>query len=433
METYTSLFHPPLARSHPHTTPMTVIQSLPVELLRQILADLDPVSLRKISLVSHLFNNLAEPFHYDSLGHSSGVPVQSRGWLLPILFVLVKRPEMARYVRCITFCYWAERYPTPDNCILFSAKAKELGIPDIGWWDDAQALFLLHLVPDVQELTFSDTPLLRTYLEQTIATPIADVPFQSLSKFTSYSPVTLRMLLALMRLPSLRSIKVYMPYTEDYSHDPILVDGIIAFAGQSSVTQLSLHTGDTSNSMLQLILQMPRVLTALSYMYDREYGLVSDTPPMHTVLQHVRPALQSLSFGGLYAVGVPEPCEVRIGSLRNWPALTTLHCSLPALLGSRQTPTGRLVDVLPLGIRRLFLWRKDEHSSLVKSREQWNVWQMTEQLVEVLQNRPLDHLTVNTCARVYTSKKGWFNQYEERVKERLTSVVGTGRCEIVCF
>lgn len=416
---------------------MAVLQSLPVELLRQILADLDPVSLRKISLVSHLFNNLAEPFHYHSLGHSSDVQVQSRGWLLPILFTLVTRPEMARYVRCITFWYWAERYPTPDNCILFSAKAEELGIPDIGWWDDAQALFLLHLVPDVQELHFNDTPLLRTYIEQTIGTPIADVPFQSLLKFTNHSPVTLRMLLAAMRLPSMRSIEVSMPYNQDYSHDPI-VDSIIAFAGQSSVTHLSLNTGDTSNSILQLILQMPRELTSLSYMYDREYGLVTDTPPMHTVLQHVRPALQSLSFGGLYAVGLPEPCEVQIGSLRNWPALTTLNCSLPALLGSRQNPTGRLVDVLPLGIRQLFLWRKDEHSSMVKSREQWNVWQMTEQLVEVLQNRSLDHLTVNTCARVYIPKKGtwkegWFNQYEERVKQRLTAAVGTRRCKIVCF
>lgn len=417
---------------------MTVLQSLPVELLRQILADLDPVSLRKISLVSHLFNNLAEPLHYDSLGHYLGLQGQARGWLLPVLFALVTRPEMARYVRCITFWYWAERYPTPDNCILFSTKAKELGIPDIGWWDDAQALFLLHLVPDVQELTFGDTPLLRTYLEQTLATPIADVPFQSLLKFTSYSPVTLKMLLALMRLPSMRSITVSMSYNTDYSHHPILVDSIIAFAGQSSVTHLSLHTGNTSNSILQLILQMPRVLTALSYMYDCEYGLVLDTPPMHTVLHHVRPALQSLSFGGLYAVGLPEPYEVRIGSVRNWPALTTLNCSLPALLGSRQNPTGRLVDVLPFGIRRLFLWRKDEHSSLVKSREQWSVWQMTEQLVEVLQNRSLEHLTVNTCAKVYilqkgTWKEGWFNQYEERVKQRLTAAVGTGRCEIVCW
>lgn len=417
---------------------MTVLQSLPVELLRQILADLDQDSLRDMSLVSHLFNNIAEPLYYDTLGEPSRAQAQSRGWLLPILSVLVTRPEMVRYVRCITFIYWAKRYPTPDNCILFSAKARELGIPDIGWWDDAQALFLLHLVPDVQELTFDDTPLLKTYLEETIGTPIVDVPFQSLLKFTSHSPVNLRMLLALMQLPSMRSITVDMPYNEDYTRDPILVNSIIAFAGQSSVTELSMHTGDTPNSMLQLILEMPRVLKALSYMYDREYGSVLDTPPMHTILQHVGPELQSLSFGGLYAKGLPEPCEVRIGPLQNWPALITLNCSLQALLGSRQDPTGRLVDVLPLGIRRLFLWRKEERSSLVKSREHWNVWQMTDQLVELLENRSLDHLTVNTCARVYilgkgTGKQGWFNQYEEMVKQRLTAAVGTGRCKIVCF
>lgn len=409
---------------------MPVLLSLPIELLRQILADLDPASLRKLSCVSHLFHTLTEPYHYNSVGDSNG-------WLLPLLFALVTRPEKARHVRSISFWNWAERYPTPDNCVLFSAKAKELGIPDIGWWDDAQALFLLHLVPDVQVLQFNHAPLLQTYLEQTVTTPIASLPLQSLVKFTTYSTVTHTMLLALMRLPSIRSILVYMPYTELYTPEPGIVDRIIAFAGQSTVTDLALHNGSTSNSLLQHILHVPRALTALTYMYDRQYGTVSATPALDTVLQHLAPTLQSLSCGGLYGLPPCGPCELGIGSLMNWPALTELNCSLPALLGSRQNPNGRLVDVLPLGIRSLFVWRKDR-DSMVKSREHWGVWEMTEQLVEVLQNRRIVDLTVDTCAGVYLMEKGkrkegWFNQYEERVMERLTAAVGTRRCRISCF
>lgn len=414
---------------------MPVLQSLPVELLRQILANLDPASLRKISLVSRLFNTLAEPFHYASLGTYSQPPA----WLLRTLSTLVSRPDLARHVRCITFWYWAERYPTPSNCLLFSAKAAELGIPDIGWWDDAQALFLLHLVPAVQELSFNNTPLLRTFLEQTVNTPVSQVPFQSLLKFTSHAPVTLTMLLALMRLPSMRCVTVDMPYRDAYTHDQSAVQSLAGYAGQSSVTELALHNGETPNSILQLILQIPRALTSFSYMYDREYGCISNTPGLHTVLQHLQPALASLSIGGLYAIGVSEPSEVGVGSLLHWPALTTLECSLPALLGARHTSSVRLLDVLPVGIRRLFIWRKDEYNALVKAREHWSVWEMTEQLIEVLRNRPVEELTVNTCARVYLAKKGawkegWFNQYEERVKQRLAAAaVGRGRCKIVCF
>lgn len=415
---------------------MPVLQSLPVELLRQILANLDPASLRKISLVSHLFHTLAKPFHYASLGTHA----QPRTWLLHTLSTLLTRPDLARHVRRITFWYWAEQYPTPANCLLFSAKAAELGIPDIGWWDDAQALFLLHLVPDIQELSFNNTPLLRTFLEQTVNTPVSHAPLQSLVRFTSHAPVTLTMLLALMRLPSMRCITVDMPYRNTYPPSQSAVQSLTSYAGQSSVTQLALHNGETPPSILQLILHIPRALTSFSYMYDREYGCISNTAGLPTILQHLQPALQSLSVGGLYAIGHPSTCEVEIGSLLHWEALTTLECSLPALLGARHTSSGvRLLDVLPLGIRRLFIWRKDEYSALVKAREHWSVWEMTEQLVEVLRNRPVEELTVNTCARVYLAKKGawkegWFNQYEERVKQRLTAAAeGRGRCKIVCF
>lgn len=173
-------------------------------------------------------------------------------------------------------------------------------------------------------------------------------------------------------------------------------------------------------------------------MYDREYGTISNTPPLHTLLAPLAPSLHSLSVGGLYALGVPEPLEVLIGPLQHWRALSTLNCSFPALVGPRHTASRRLVDVLPPGVRRLFVWRRDERAGMVKAREHWGVWAMTEMLEELLRGREMHALTVNTCARVYVEAKGarsegWVNQYEEEVVGRLVLAVGTRRCRVVCF
>lgn len=413
---------------------MPGLQFFPIELLRQILYYLDPRALRAISLVSHLFSSLAEPFHYATLGCY-------RGWLLPRLSAILSRPELVRHVRRIEFGWWFERFPTPDTCIRFSTKAQELGIPDIGWRDHAQALLLLQLVPDVRELTFDHTPLLRSFLEDTLTTPIESLPFKSLVKFecdeySQQSSVTLTMLLALMRIPSLREITVDMEGSRYYTHNPSVVDSIIAFAGQSSITHLSLHYGNTTTSMLTNILQMPRALTHFSYSDDEQYPYASDTVPLQTALRTVSPTLQSLSFGRMHAMRLRGHDVQTVGLLRDWPALTSINCSLPALIGSGSVSTTRLVDVLPMGIRVLELRRTDPQPFLLRSRDRWTVEQMTDQLVEVLQNRDLERLTVDTCAAVFNRGQGWFNAYEEEVKKRLAAALGTGRtcqCEIVCF
>lgn len=414
---------------------MPVLQLLPIELLRHILSFLDTATLRKIVHVSQLLNNLAEPFLYARLG-------DNERWLLEDLFALVTRPELVRHVRRIELGLWYEHYPTPDNCALFSTKAEQLGIEDNGWWIDEQALLLLHLVPDVRELVFDKSPFLITFMENTLTTPIAALPFKSLvkfgcSQFSQYSPVTLTMLLALMRLPSLRHIAVDMQDSQFYTHDPSIVNRIAAFAGQSSTTHLLLQYGNTPTALLALILQMPRALTHFSYTDDWQYSYEADGTPVHTALASVRRTLQSLSFGRLDALflSTPHTHVQTIGTFCDWPVLTALTCSLPGLLGAAAGSTLRLVDLLPLGLRRLQIRRKDKRMDCLKWPKCWTVEQLTEQLEEVLQKRQLDWLKVDTCAAVYREKTGWLNEFEDEVRRRLHAAVGTGltrRCEIEC-
>lgn len=408
---------------------MPVLQFLPIELLRQILSYLDPHALQSVSLVSSLLNRLAEPFIYSSLGGY-------QGWLLPRLRAIIARPHLAGLVRRIEFSLMASPYPTQDQCKLFSATAEQHGIEDIGWWDDAQALFFLQLVPDVRELSFDHTPLLCSFIEDTVSTPLENLPFKSLVKFecdkySQHASVTLTMLLALMRLPSLREITADMKGSRNSTEDRSVVDGMIAFAGQSGVTHLSLHYGNVSTSVLMQILQIPRALTHFSYTDNEQYASVPDTTPLRTALRPVRLSLQSLSLGPIRALMLGRPTAQTIGKLSDWPALRRLQCLLPALIGTVTHSTGRLVDVLPMGLRELELMRWPGQRSRIKLCDRWPAAEIADQLVELLQTRALEKLIINGDAAVYLLGTGCWNMFEEGMKQRLVEADRTRRCRIV--
>lgn len=411
---------------------MRVLESLPAEILRQILGDLEFFDLHAITLVSRFFNSIGEPFLYASLGNYEG-------WLTPALRAIVTRPALARHVRSVDFSWWMEAdHPDPSDGELFSAAAKQLGVDarypwteeTEAWSKEARALLLLHFLPNTNEIRIDRSPLLNRFFESTLSTPIEDLPFKSLRRFQADeyiqpSLVTPKLLLALMRLPSLRDVVTDLQFAEDYTHDASVITGIIAFARQSPITNLSLHFGNTTTSMLQHILQMPRALTHFSYADDSQYPYTPDTTiPLRSALGALRQTLKSLSLGGLRALQLGQPGQQTIGSLHDWPALTTIRCSLTALLGTRLTATCRLVDLLPMGIRELEVRRLDELSHL-RSTSEWTVTEMTDQLVlVVLHRRQLVRLTVDTCSVRYTVEMGWVNAYEAAVKDRLVVACG---------
>lgn len=415
---------------------MPVLENLPTEILRQILGDLDCFDLHAITLVSRFFHSIGETFLYANLGNYEG-------WLTPALRAIVTRPELARHVRRVDCSWWMEAdHPDSSDGDLFSATAKQLGLDtprseeSAPWSKEARVLLLLHLLPNTKEIRIDRSPHLNRFFESTLSTPIEDLPFKSLRRFvadeyTLPSLVTPKLLLALMRFPSLRDLVTDLQFAEDYTHDTSVIAGIIAFAGLSPITHLSLHFGNTTTSMLLHILQMPRALTDFSYADDSQYPYTPDTTPLRSALRALRHTLKSLSLGGLRALQLGQPLQQTIGSLHDWPALTTIRCSLTALLGTRLTATCRLVDLLPMGIRELEVRRLDELSHL-RSSSEWTVTEMTDQLVLVVLHRQrLVRLNVDTCSVRYTVEMGWVNAYEAEVKERLVVACGARRLCVV--
>lgn len=100
----------------------------------------------------------------------------------------------------------------------------------------------------------------------------------------------------------------------------------------------------------------------------------SDPVTFRLALECVRETLESLKLGwwcpalvdaNRLSIGV-------IGPLREWPVLQKVQCTMMALLGERNAATGRLEDVLPLGVKRVHIasghgnWHGDHVVAWVK-------------------------------------------------------------------
>lgn len=429
-------------------TIMPVFEHLPTEILREILACLYLWNLREVSRVSRFFNRITEPFLYASLGCAPG-------WLTPTLRTLIARPALTRHVRRMYFSRWQrQNIPDSTDSDRFSAMARERGLEmpwspetqpwtnaDQPWVSEVLALLILHMVPNLQVLDIDTSRLLPSYLESTLTIPIESLPFKFLRilKFGEYSQdsrVTPPMLLAMMRFPSLRKVMVDLQAPENYVHDiPGTLGSIIAFAGQSQVTHLSLHFGgNIRSSTLRHMLQMPRALTHFSYEDDWLNPYQPDALPFRDALRVLRHTLVSLSIGAVRALGLGEPAAQTIGDFSDWPLLTTVKCTMTGLLGTRATATDRVVDLLPMGIREFELRRTDGLSDLPPD-EEWTASDMTNQMFDVVRQRPeLMVVTVDMAYRVYTAElvgKVWPDVYHAEMGERLAVASGARDVSIV--
>lgn len=416
-------------------TIMPVLETLSTEILSEILACLDICELREVSRVSRFFNRITEPFLYASLGHR-------RGWLTPTLRTLVARPDLTRHVRRVYFSSWQQEiHPDSEDSDRFSAKVTQLGLKmpwflhsrpwantDKPWTIQLLAFLVLNMVPNIQVLEIDKSSVLGSYFQSTLKIPIESLPFKFLrilkfDEYMQYSSVTPPMLLAMMRFPSLRKLIVDLRTPEYYNHDILGTQtSIIAFAGQSAITHLSLHFGGNIwSSTLQHVLQMPRALTHFSYQDDWQYRCQPDGTPFRVALRVLRNTLVSLSIGGVRALRLGKTNEQTIGDFSDWPRLTDVKCTMAGLVGTRATAITRVADMMPMGIREFGLRRSDGLSQLPLSQE-WTAREMTDQLVEVVHKRPeLMVVTVDMEDTLY---------YEEMMK-RLAVASGTRDVAVV--
>lgn len=369
---------------------MPVLEDLPNEVIREILSCLSCVDISNISLVSHFLNTIAEPYLYQSISGESTTETS----ITPLLRVILARPALGRHVRVLHLTWLSHTIIDPHSSdhALFSVAARRLGLSDRPWCVDAQALLLLHLVPNLQELNPDGSPLLYEFLQNRSTSQL----LPSLRRFADdgYTPserVTVPLLAAVMQFPSIRQISVHMESADDDTNQPSL----IPFRGKSPVTHLSFFYGNATNFMLNEILQVPRALTHFTYRDCFDFPHF-ETTTFRSALRHLRPTLRFLRLGPLRTLRRNQANESTIGSPHDWPALKTVNCGIETLLGRPSEGNGRLVHVLPLGITELIITRGRGRGFRNRSVDEWTDTDMTDQVVEPVENRQLVQLTVNT-------------------------------------
>lgn len=292
---------------------MPIFEDLPNEVLSEILLCLSCVDLRNISLVSHFVNVIAEPFLYASISGKC----TTQTWITPLLRTILARPVLGRHVRVLHFNWYSSAVIDSHSSdhTLFSTAARRLGLSDRPWREDAQARLLLHFVPNLQDLKADGSPLLYEFLQ---SGPTSQL-LPSLRRFVEVGfTSTVTLLAAVMQFPSIREITVHTWSAGQDASQPSL----IPFRGKSPVTHMSLIYGNTTNFMLNEILQVPRALTHFTYGDSLEFIHFEKKPLFSPPY-----AICARPFGSwVLALEGNQANERTIGSLYDWPALKTVKC-----------------------------------------------------------------------------------------------------------
>lgn len=346
---------------------MPIFIDLPLELLLGVFIYLDAPDLGRVSQVSHHLHIVVEPILYQTveLADWGSTPSPFQMFMSSIQ----RRPIRASYVRFLTLEWEGSDTisfpPSVTNIHQLSIAASMSGDQES---QGAQVLVLLHLLPRLQVLDLTppiELDLFDEFMDEHayIAGATLPVGLQSIREIHCYwcdseSGVNPETLLAMLMLPSIRVVDVRFVMSMDNLQLEI---DCARFIKMSTVTDLRFGFGDVDSSSLAKIFCIPRALTHFSY-GDKNAGgrYRCDAPGLGRALSLVESTLQYLviSFNDDIedSEGEDEDDEDNkpqtICSLREWPVLWKVKCSLTLLLGKEpRMATARLVDVLPIVIR----------------------------------------------------------------------------------
>lgn len=199
-----------------------------------------------------------------------------------------------------------------------------------------------------------------TFMEYFTATPVPGLPVALLRHFRNFEQgVSPAVPCALLKLPCISTIKVHIietPY--NYGGTLSAVDTLWPVnkfrsvpSGTSTVTTLQLHSNSLSPDSFSHILLTPRALQVLSYESDLPHNIHFDLA--RSILPHQN-SLRELTF----RCRAPSV----IGSLRHWPKLQVVNCSLTTPVCESDTPV-ELIAVLPARTKELEILCDDYWSS----------------------------------------------------------------------
>lgn len=316
----------------------------PHEISAHIVSYLSQQDLTSTARDSRQLHDICQPLLYKEPCIITGTQLPPSLYIFLRTLLSPGREILATHVRWLTV-HWTNQdadlllQPAVDTALLTSS-ASSLGLPNPLFDSSACVVLLLHLLPRLHTLHVIPAHD-RDKLDQFLSG--APTALQSLREFRWYSAnrhsgVSPGMLLALLRLPRIRIIDVHMVTR--------LPPATLA-ERTSCVTHLEFSFGGLSARSLALVLAVPRALT--HFTYRAVAGNRASMAELADALRPVRETLQHLDLDVFRCIGsVPSGVcgDGSIGSLRTWPALRSVRCSLAVLVGSEES----LVDVLPGGL-----------------------------------------------------------------------------------
>lgn len=381
---------------------MAVLTSLPYETLVEILSLLPCPDLASTARVSTRFHLLSQPLLYTVpyLKMSPEIPkTRATGSSLVIFLRTLLTPGregLASHVRSLRF-EWDGI--TLDPIVEYwSGTTTPLIKPDEESWSypitptkshltggdplqpqGRQLMLLLDLLPRLEVLHFSPPsyrPSFSRFLESAAVEETLPCGLKSVREI--FCPATddcngvrCRTLLVFLQLPQIRRIDVTT--INRFRSPECQMENA---ASSSTVTHLRFSCAGLPDWLLSTVLLVPLALTHFSYTIIPSSGF--QLSEFLASLVPLRPSLQYLHLD-FSAMGSRTSGDLRLvsdeGSLREWPVLRTLSCSLiPLLGGGRRDGSLRLVNMLPLGIVELEILPDGF----------WSVEEQVEQVVEML-------------------------------------------------
>ncbi|KAI9885338.1 MAG: hypothetical protein M1823_002883 [Watsoniomyces obsoletus] len=390
------------------TEAMTRLSELPRELLDLILAQLSKKDHLALVRTSQQLRLLAEPFIYRRIS-CRWVAETDRSPIHLLLRSCLERPQLPSLIEEVEFvgklpkCIWTKTDPPK-----WTKKEVQLvlDVVDAAGLDPALSLsgavnkgapeayisLLLFILPCLKRLRFRLTlrdasryigPMLRRLVLST-TTPGSFPPGlehvqhvecclqrapqgpifwdETLLDPTQSPPVKFDDLVAFFHLPSIRHLTLLVNQS-----DPL--PWPVGPKCTSTLSTLVLHQSGMSETDLERILSLTPNLRELHYdIWRRAEPAVGQSGFVHAnelrqALEHVKSSLQRLvipvSFfaTGVFDIGNGSTCGLhhRLESLQEFRELESLEIATALLLGYSPHSAARLIDVLPINLRRLCL------------------------------------------------------------------------------
>lgn len=356
---------------------MANFNSLPNEMLSGIVSYIkDKKTLASLCVVSHRVRAATERWLYKD--------IQLLGdRYLPIFVCSVAtRPALGGHVRVLRL-EWDDEYEEfeedavwglrwwssskEQNFELLNVTAEKFGLHLSMGRANAQVTLLLHLLPNLEDLEITPGIELDTFDNfldnltslngrdsippETLPVGLRRLRFARRCSQSTMGGFRASKLLPLMMLPRIGFVSAHI-----CSGGLIDEETAATLYGKSNAVSLDFTFSNIAANTLSHLLRIPRELRSLRYEHAGPIIRREQWNPQEfrRALQYVRHSLSSLHLRVKH-LSRSDDRQPGIGSLQDWPKLTYLRCAIETLLGTRESATSRLMDMLPPVIEELWI------------------------------------------------------------------------------